>query len=82
MKRTTISLPDDLAAALSREARRKDRSASAVARDALARYLGFEGDEGPRDLPFANLGHSGHHDTARQMETLLAREWDVDAGRR
>jgi hypothetical protein len=40
MKRTTVSLPDDLAAALAREARRHDRSASEITRDALAKHLG------------------------------------------
>jgi metal-responsive CopG/Arc/MetJ family transcriptional regulator len=75
MKRTTITLPDDLARALAREARRSDRSASEVARDALARYLGLSAD-GVRELPFAALGHSGHGHTARDMEELLAREWD------
>jgi len=78
MKRTSISLPDDLASALAREARRRNRSASEIARDALARYLGLTADE-PRELPFAALGHSGHRTTAREMEELLAREWDGDA---
>jgi hypothetical protein len=81
MTRTTLSLPDDLAQALTREARRRSVSASAVARDALAKYLGLSAGE-PRELPFAALGHSGHRTTARDMEELLAQEWDDDAGRR
>ncbi len=81
MKRTTISLPDDLASALAREARRRNRSASEITRDALARHLGLVADE-PRNLPFAALGRSGHPDTARMMEELLAREWDDQARRR
>jgi hypothetical protein len=28
---------------------------------------------------FAAVGRSGHHTTARDMEELLAREWDDDA---
>ena len=75
MKRTTLSLPDDLAQALVREAHRRSTSASAVARDALAKHLQLvPGDARP--LPFAALGHSGHHTTGRDMEQLLAREWD------
>ena len=77
MKRTTISLPDDLARALAREARRRNRSASEITRDALAKHLGLTADE-PREIAFAALGHSGHRNTARDMEELLAREWDDD----
>jgi predicted transcriptional regulator len=81
MKRTTISLPDDLASALTREARRRNRSVSEITRQALASHLGMAAGE-PRDLPFAALGRSGHSNTAREMEELLAREWDDDARRR
>jgi Arc/MetJ-type ribon-helix-helix transcriptional regulator len=81
MKRTTISLPDDLAQALEREARRRSISVSEVTRDALTKQLGLTPGE-PRDLPFAALGRSGHKSTARDMEELLEREWDDDARRR
>ena len=54
---------------------------SAVARVALCEHLGLiEGKS--RKLPFAALGHSGCQSTARDMEELLAREWDDDAGGR
>lgn len=75
MKRTTVSLPDDVAGALGREARRRNVSASEIAREALAKHLGLVPGE-RRDVPFAALGHSGHRTTARDMEELLAREWD------
>jgi Ribbon-helix-helix protein, copG family len=81
MKRTTLSLPDDLAEALAREARRRSTSASAVARDALAKHLHLVPGES-RPLPFASLGRSGHRTTGRDMEDLLAREWDDDARNR
>lgn len=81
MRRTTLSLPDDLADALTREARRRCTSASAIARDALARHLHLVPTE-PRPLPFAALGHSGQHTTGRDMEDLLAHEWDEPAGDR
>ncbi len=82
MRRTTISLPDELAAALDREARRRSMSASAIARDALTAYLGIGGPGDRRELPFAALGHSGRSDTAREMEELLEQEWAPDAGGR
>ena len=78
MKRTTISLPDDMASALSREARRRRRSVSEVAREALASHLGLLADT-PREIPFAALGGSGHSTTAQDIEELLAREWDDPA---
>jgi len=80
MRRTTISLPDDLAQALYREARRRHASASEIARTALTQHLGL-GDS-PRELPFAALGRSGHRTTARDMEKLLEQEWDDITGRR
>ena len=73
MKRTTISLPDDLALAVAREARRRSSSVSEVTREALAAHLGLA--EGVRSLPFANLGHSGTRDTARRIDELIAGEW-------
>lgn len=82
MRRTTISLPDDLAHALEREARRRAVSASAIARDALAGYLGLGDAAEPRDLPFAALGRSGHRSTGRDLEQLLEEEWAERAGGR
>lgn len=73
MKRTTISLPVELALAAEREARRRSTSVSEVAREALAAHLGLAGERRP--LPFANLGRSGSRHTARRMEELMAREW-------
>ncbi|HYM44758.1 MAG TPA: CopG family transcriptional regulator [Solirubrobacteraceae bacterium] len=81
MKRTTVSLPDDLAQALDRESRRRHASVSEVTREALAQHLGLASG-GPRELPFAALGHSGHRTTARDMEQLLEQEWNDDPGRR
>lgn len=79
MRRTTISLPDELAVALAREARQRSMPVSAIARDALSAYLGIGGADDQRELPFAALGHSGHSDTAREMEALLEEEWTADA---
>jgi len=78
MQRTTVSLPDDIARALAREAHRRNVSASAIARDALASHLGLSSGK-PRELPFAAVGRSGHRTTARDMERLIEREWDDPA---
>jgi hypothetical protein len=82
MRRTTISLPDELADALEREARRRSLPASAIARDALSDYLGIGRPGEQRELPFASLGRSGQATTGRDMEELLEGAWDLDARRR
>lgn len=80
MKRTTISLPDDLALAAEREARRRRVSVSELARQALAEHLGLNGAV-RRPLPFAALGRSGRRDTAERLEELLGEEWTPDRDR-
>jgi Arc/MetJ-type ribon-helix-helix transcriptional regulator len=75
MKRTTISLPDDLAQTLGREARRREISASELTREALQAHLGLQPGRA-RPVPFAAIGRSGHTSTARDMEELLEHEWD------
>ena len=72
MTRTTITLPDHLAVALRRAARRRGTSVSSVVRDALALHLGLS-DE-PRSLPFRALGRSGQRTTGRDFEDVLADE--------
>lgn len=76
MKRTTISLPDDLAAAVARAVDRRGTSVSQLTRQALEEHLGLTGTA-PRALPFASLGGSGKRTTARDVEEILAREWDA-----
>jgi len=80
MKRTSISLPDAMANALDREARRRGTSVSAIAREALAERLHLRAGE-VRELPFVGLGRSGTRDTAQRAEEILAEEWDADRGR-
>ncbi len=80
MKRTSISLPEEIANALDREARRRGTSVSAIAREALADRLHLRVGE-VRDLPFVGLGRSGARDTARRAEEVLAEEWDADRRR-
>lgn len=79
MRRTTLSLPDELAAALEREAARRRVSVSQVAREAIEARLGRVGPT--RDIPFAALGRSGHHTTARDIDQILAAEWADDRDR-
>ena len=80
MTRTTISLPDELAAIVAREARRRDSSVSDIVRRALSAFLRL-GASSPRKLPFVALGRSGRRHTARDAEQILAKEWG-SAGRR
>ena len=79
MKRTTISMPDDLARAVEREARRRDTSTSEVVRVALIAQLGVGAKRKP--LPFANLGRSGTRDTSSRIDEILAEEWTLDLHR-
>jgi hypothetical protein len=80
MKRMTISLPGDLAAALKHEARRRRVPISVIAREALEAQLGRPGG-GLRMLPFVALGQSGHRSTARDVEELLEAGWTHDRDR-
>lgn len=74
MKRTTITVPDEVFEALKREARRRSSTVSEVARQAILAHLGLQPVR-PRHIPFAALGSSGHRHTARDIEEILAREW-------
>lgn len=64
MKRTTISLPDDVAAALEREAARRRTSVSHIAREAIEARLGWD-QTGP---PY--LGLIGMFDTGGEFGSL------------
>lgn len=75
MKRTTISLPDDLAAALGREAARRRVPVSQVAREAIEARLGWN-EEGPRELPFIGIAESKDSEwTAADLDEFLAKTW-------
>jgi predicted transcriptional regulator len=70
MTRITLSLPDDFASALRREARRRHTSVSAVAREALGERLGLAGAK--REVPFAAIvsDDDPSHAAARIEESL------------
>lgn len=71
MRRTTLTLPDDLASVLKREARRRDTSVSEVAREALNEHFGLDGKR-RRRIGFAAIGDSGAGDVSEHDEEVLA----------
>ncbi len=77
MKRTTISLPDELAAALEREARLRRVSVSQVAREAIEARLGLDEEE-PPDMPWIGIGDSGLPGIAEDDEEYLRQHWAGD----
>jgi predicted transcriptional regulator len=81
MKRTTISLPDELAAALEREARRRRLPVSRVAREAIEARLGWN-QEGPREISFIGAAESQDSKwSAADLDEYLAQHWADDIER-
>jgi ribbon-helix-helix CopG family protein len=80
MRRTTISLPEEIAELLGREAKRRGQSVSEIVRSALLEHFAIAG--GKKKLPFVGLGRSGRKNTARNAEAILAKEWGGGARRR
>jgi Arc/MetJ-type ribon-helix-helix transcriptional regulator len=78
MKRATISMPEELALDVEREAHTRRISVSEVAREALREHLDRRAEDG---LPFIGIGRSGERDTARRAEEILAQEWGDARGR-
>ena len=74
MKRITLRLPDNLATALNREARRRGVSVSEIAREAIEAMLRRTGPA-VHKLPFVGLGRSGYHSTAANIDEILKSEW-------
>ncbi len=68
MRRTTISLPDDLVAALEREASRRRVSVSRIARGAIERELGWDAEQ-PREIPFVGMFDSGGQNLAEYVDS-------------
>ena len=80
MKRITVSLPDDLAAALEREARRCRVPISRVVRETIEERLKKASGK-PKRLSFIGIGRSEYTDTASRIDEILAQEWTVDRDR-
>lgn len=80
MRRTTFTLPDDLAAEVARDARRRRTSVSEVLRDSLAKQLGCEpGKQGWRALVGSASragakGQPGEYDFDAELE----KTWSAD----
>lgn len=72
MSRITVSLPDELAGAVDREARRRRVPVSQLVRESIEAQLGIGG---PRQIAFAGVGRSGRRDTARRVDDILEAEW-------
>jgi len=72
MKRTTISLSDDLAGLVEREAARREMSISELVRLALTRLLR---PEGGREIPWAGLVREPEMVYGADLDEALAEEW-------
>ena len=83
MRRTTITLSDDLAELVAREAQRRRTSVSEVVRTLLAEALGGS-DERPREIPWAGLFSDSEMPAAERVDEALAERWadDIDRDRR
>ena len=77
MKRTTITLPDDLAALVDHEARRRGSSVSDVIRQTISAAL----VEKIRKIPFAAICDDQDLVTGEEMEQALE-GWGDDIDRR
>lgn len=83
MKRTTITLTDDLAELIEREAQRQRTSVSQVIRQRLAlAFLGSQ--EQPRRIPWAGIVNDPNLVHGENIDTELERDWvdDIDRDRR
>jgi len=78
MKRTTVSLPDDLAGCVEREAARRRTSVSEVVRVALAEHLGLNK---PRTFSFIGIIDCAELPDAAHMDEYLAAHWADDIAR-
>lgn len=73
MERLTISLSDEAAARLKREARRRRVAVSALVRSAIDEALAPAGRG--RRIAFAGVGSSGRRDTSKRVDEILRAEW-------
>ncbi|HKY26205.1 MAG TPA: ribbon-helix-helix protein, CopG family [Gaiella sp.] len=69
MKRTTIMFPDETAARVAREARRRGVSVAAVVREAVEEHLP---PEQPRRLSFIGIVKDAGTDSSERLDEILA----------
>lgn len=74
MKRTTISLPEDLAALLEREAERRGTSVSAVIRESVREALLGRSDR-PREIPWAGILDDPEMPHGADVDEALKESW-------
>ena len=75
MKRTTVKLPDEVDARLRKEAELRGTTVSSLVREAIETELGLRPRQTPR-LSFTGLFASGHTDTSRRVDEILAEIYD------
>lgn len=82
MKRTTITLTDDLAELLALEARRRQSNVSEVIRRLIADGLG-RSESKPREIPWAGLFDDPGAPSGESLTEVLAERWadDIDRDR-
>ena len=82
MKRTTISLPDEVSELLHQEARRKGASVSSIVRHYVAEGLTGSARK-PRRIPWAGLFRDPEMAPGRDLEEVLEEGWadDIDRAR-
>jgi hypothetical protein len=82
MKRATITLPEDLAELVDREAVRRQTSFSEVVRQFIVQGLSGS-EEKPREIPWAGLFHDPDMVPAERLDEELAKNWadDIDRDR-
>ncbi|HEX9943925.1 MAG TPA: CopG family transcriptional regulator [Thermoanaerobaculia bacterium] len=80
MKRATITLPDDLAELVDREAVRRQTSFSEVVRRFIVQGLAGS-EEKPRQIPWAGLFHDPDMVPAERLDEELADHWADDLDR-
>jgi len=73
MQRTSVSLPDDLALIVRREARRRSISVSELTREALERHVAPP--QTKHRLPFAGIARSEGTVSAADHEEWLGEHW-------
>lgn len=83
MKRATITIPDDLAELVDREAVRRQTSFSEVVRQFIVQGLSGAGEK-PREIPWAGLVNDPSLAPAERLDEELAKHWahDLDRDRR
>jgi Ribbon-helix-helix protein, copG family len=80
MKRATITLPDNLADLVDREAVRRQTSFSEVVRQFIVQGLSGAGEK-PREIPWAGLFNDPDMVPAERLDEELAAHWADDLDR-